>query len=158
MICRWYLELVNKFPDIDCDAFVCMANHVHFVVVNVGADLCVRPDIRPNVRPNVRPGNDDGQTHRSAPTGARTILGEHAGSSLHRVVQWFKTMSTNEYIRGVKQNGWAPFPGKLWQRNYWEHIVRNEPELNRIREYIHNNPAQWELDKLFVRADLRGNL
>ena len=158
MICRWYLELVNKFPDIDCDAFVCMANHVHFVVVNVGADLCVRPDIRPNVRPNVRPGNDDGQTHRSAPTGAHTILGEHAGSPLHRVVQWFKTMSTNEYIRGVKQNGWAPFPGKLWQRNYWEHIVRNEPELNRIREYIHNNPAQWELDKLFVRADLRGNL
>ena len=40
-------------------------------------------------------------------------------------------------------------PGaKLWQRNYWEHIVRNESELNRIREYIHNNPAQWELDKL----------
>jgi hypothetical protein len=36
----------------------------------------------------------------------------------------------------------------LWQRNYWEHIVRNEPELNRILEYIHNNPAQWELDKL----------
>ena len=44
-------------------------------------------------------------------------------------------------------------PGtKLWQRNYWEHIVLNEPELNRIREYIHNNPAQWELDKLFVGA------
>ncbi|MGR9087931.1 MAG: transposase [Gammaproteobacteria bacterium] len=37
---------------------------------------------------------------------------------------------------------------KLWQRTDWEHIVRNEPELNRIREYIHNNPAQWELDKL----------
>ena len=183
MICRWYLELVNKFPDIDCDAFVCMPNHVHFVVVNVGADLCVRPnahpgdhpnahpnahpdvhpDVHPDAHPDVHPdvhsdvhsGNDDGQTHRSAPTGAHTILGEHAGSPLHRVVQWFKTMSTNEYIRGVKQNGWAPFPGKLWQRNYWEHIVRNEPELNRIREYIHNNPAQWELDKLFVRADLR---
>lgn len=40
-------------------------------------------------------------------------------------------------------------PGaKLWQRSYWEHIVRNEMELNRIREYIQNNPAQWELDKL----------
>jgi REP element-mobilizing transposase RayT len=42
-------------------------------------------------------------------------------------------------------------PGaKLWQRNYWEHIVRNEPELNRIREYIGNNPAKWEMDKLFI--------
>jgi len=61
-------------------------------------------------------------------------------------VQWFKTMTTNEYIRGVKQYGWPPFPGKLWQRNYYEHIIRNENELNRIREYIINNPMQWALD------------
>ncbi|MGG7056245.1 transposase [Nitrosomonas sp. ANs5] len=141
MISRWYSELENIFPDIECDAFVCMPNHVHFIAVNVGADLRVRPDA------------DDGQARRSARTDADTnahlILGEHAGSPLHRVVQWFKTMSTNEYIRGVKQNGWRSFPGKLWQRNYWEHIVRNESELNRIREYIHHNPTQWELDKLF---------
>jgi REP element-mobilizing transposase RayT len=55
-------------------------------------------------------------------------------------------MTTNEYIRGVKQRGWKPFPGKLWQRNYWEHIIRDDDELNRIREYIGNNPIQWELD------------
>ena len=42
--------------------------------------------------------------------------------------------------------------GSIWQRNYCEHVVRNGTELNRIREYIHNNPAQWELDKLFVGA------
>jgi len=40
------------------------------------------------------------------------------------------------------------FPGQLWQRNYWEHIVRNEEQLQRIREYIHNNPMRWALDKL----------
>jgi putative transposase len=56
-------------------------------------------------------------------------------------------MTTNEYIRGVKQNGWHPFPGKLWQRNYYEHIIRNENEMNRIREYITNNPAQWATDR-----------
>src|SRR5690606_40745370 len=48
------------------------------------------------------------------------------------VVQWFKTMTTNEYIRGVRQFGWRPIPGKLWQRNYWEHIVRNDTESMRI--------------------------
>jgi REP element-mobilizing transposase RayT len=63
------------------------------------------------------------------------------------VIQWFKTMTTNEYIRGVKQNGWTPFAGKLWQRNYYEHIVRNEKELIRIKEYIKHNPAQWDIDK-----------
>ena len=52
-------------------------------------------------------------------------------------------MTTNKYIRGVKQYGWAPFPGRLWQRNYYEHIVPNENEMSRIREYIRNNPAQW---------------
>jgi REP element-mobilizing transposase RayT len=69
-------------------------------------------------------------------------------------MQWFKTMITNEYIRSVKQYGWLPFNGKLWQRNYWEHIVRDESELTRIREYIRNNTAQWELDKYDWKSGL----
>ena len=57
-------------------------------------------------------------------------------------------MTTKRYADGVKQSGWQSFPGKLWQRNYWEHIVRNEMGLSRIREYIHTNPTQWESDPL----------
>jgi len=56
-------------------------------------------------------------------------------------------MTTNAYIRGVKQNSWTPFPGKLWQRSYYEHVIRNDDELNRLRNYIANNPIDWELDK-----------
>jgi REP element-mobilizing transposase RayT len=40
----------------------------------------------------------------------------------------------------------APFNGKLWQRNYYEHVIRTEKELNQIREYIVNNPMQWQPD------------
>jgi len=69
------------------------------------------------------------------------------GSSIPKIVQWFKTMTTNEYIRRVKQDGWKPFNGRLWQRNYYEHIIRNEIELNQIREYIMNNPLKWLLDR-----------
>jgi putative transposase len=83
--------------------------------------------------------------------GEHTVQGEHAGSPLHVVLQWFKTMTTNEYICGVKQHGWSPFCGKLWQRNYWEHIVRNAQELNHIREYIRDNPASWQQDSLFLQ-------
>ena len=68
--------------------------------------------------------------------------------SLGRIIQAFKSITTHEYIKNVKQNGWAPFPGKLWQRDYWEHIVRDENELNRIRKYIQNNPVKWQTDKL----------
>jgi len=91
-----------------------IVNQINIGKTPVGADLCVCPN-----------GNRQGRTS-----------GEHTGSPLHQVIQWFKTMTTNEYIRGVKQQGWVPFPGKLWQRNYYEHIMRNEKELTRVREYI----------------------
>jgi len=55
-------------------------------------------------------------------------------------------MTTNAYIRGVKTLGWTPFPGRLWQRNYYEHIIRNDVFLNRIRQYIVNNPMLWADD------------
>jgi putative transposase len=64
-------------------------------------------------------------------------------------MDWFKTMTTNEYIRGVRQSGWKRFNGKLWQRNYWEHIIRSTAEYERISSYIIANPAKWRRDKLF---------
>ena len=177
MVNRWYNELMRKFDDIACDAWVCMPNHVHFIVINtghacphddsVGADLCVRPVMNVAdlcVRPALHPRPDMGEHVVSAKTGGHVVSadmgghvgeGEHVGSPLRRVVQWFKTMSTNEYIRGVKQHGWQPFAGRLWQRNYWEHIVRDEAELNRIREYIATNPVRWEMDRLHPGRELR---
>lgn len=129
MIGKWYGELEIKFPDIKCDAMIIMPNHFHCIIQNisVGADL--------RVCPNNADNND--------------IVGEHIGSPLHRVVQWFKTMSTNEYIRGVKNMGWQPFDKKLWQRNYYEHIIRNEPSYQTISNYIINNPAKWAEDKFY---------
>ncbi|WP_044210448.1 transposase [Flammeovirga sp. OC4] len=66
------------------------------------------------------------------------------------IVQWFKTMTTNEYIRGVKTKKWKAFDKRLWQRNYWEHIIRNEYEHEKIAQYIIDNPLCWENDKLNV--------
>ena len=56
-------------------------------------------------------------------------------------------MTTNEYVRGIKMLGWMPFTGRLWQRNYYEHVIRDEKSLNRIREYILTNPARWDSDR-----------
>jgi putative transposase len=57
------------------------------------------------------------------------------------VVQWFKAMTPNASIRGVKQQGWESFERRLWRRNDYEHIVRNDESLNRIRQYIAESPA-----------------
>ena len=71
---------------------------------------------------------------RTAPTGKRKSLG--------RLIGAFKTVSTKQ-INQIRKT-----PGmKLWQRNYYEHIIRNENELKRIREYIANNPMKWEFDR-----------
>ncbi len=149
MVEKWYRELENKFPDIRCDQYIVMPNHFHGVIVNVGADLRVCPGNAPNAY-NMgvhETGEHNVGEHKSG----EHKSGEHIGSPLRAVVQWFKTMTTNEYIRGVKQHGWQRFDRKLWQRNYYEHIIRNENELNRIREYIVNNPTQWPSDRLYTR-------
>jgi putative transposase len=70
-------------------------------------------------------------------------------TAVHSVVQWFKTMSTNEYIRGVKTLGWKPFDKKIWQRNFYEHIIRNDQSYQRIANYIANNPGNWNKDKFY---------
>jgi REP element-mobilizing transposase RayT len=159
MVGKWYDELENKFPDIRCHEMVVMPNHFHCIIENIGAvradlrvcpdnnneraDLRVCPDAN-NVRADLRVCPDANNANTNP------IKGEHVGSPLHRVVQWFKTMTTNEYIRGVKTLGWQPFNGKLWQRNYYEHIIRNEQSYQNISNYIINNPAKWQEDKFFI--------
>ena len=55
-------------------------------------------------------------------------------------------MTTTEYIRQVKQAGWPPFDTRVWQRGYYEHIVRDGDALARIRRYIAANPARYAAD------------
>ena len=141
MVERWWIELMNKFPSIETDEYVIMPNHFHGIIMIVGATLRGRPDESDN-HTNKKNGNHIGLPLR---VNNQTIR-RHEQHTLGDIIDWFKTMVTNEYIREIKQFGWPPFPGKLWQRNYYEHIIRKEEELDRLREYIVNNPAQWALD------------
>jgi len=61
---------------------------------------------------------------------------------LGNIIQWFKILSTNRYIDGVKNNNWPRFDHRLWQRNYFEIIIKDKMELDRIRHYIINNPIK----------------
>lgn len=70
-------------------------------------------------------------------------------TTLGSVIQWFKTVTTNHYIRGVRSQGWPRFDGRLWQRNYYETIIRNEAMLQTKRDYITANLANWRRDPEF---------
>ena len=67
--------------------------------------------------------------------------------SLGDVVHRFKTLTTSRYAQGVKEQGWEAFPGRLWQRNYYERIIRNGRELQATRAYIIGNPFNWSQDE-----------
>lgn len=162
MIEKWYYELENKFIDIQCHEMIVMPNHFHCIIENtgdascVGGDLHVCQHISDKTDKNIKI-NHNRESNNIDSQGKQTIIvengntGEHTGSPLHRVVQWFKTMTTNDYIHGVKSLGWIPFDGKLWQRNYYEHIIRNEKSYNQISEYIINNPEKWQDDKYYIK-------
>ena len=81
------------------------------------------------------------------------ILIDHFGlegqTSLEKIVREFKSRSTVAYVNLVKDGKLPPFDKKIWQRSYYDHIIRNEQDYLDIWQYIDNNPLQWQLDELF---------
>jgi REP element-mobilizing transposase RayT len=65
---------------------------------------------------------------------------------LDDVIGSFKSITTNQYITGVRKLNWHPFYKRFWQRNYYDHIIRDENEINRVRRYIIENPLKWDMD------------
>lgn len=129
MIQAVWNEIPIHYSGFETDAFVIMPNHFHGIIVIVGAG--------PGACPDGVQSLGIGQSQGIAPTGL----------SLPDIIHRFKTMTTKRYADGVKNYGWPPFLGRLWQRNYYEHVIRNEESLNHIRQYILNNPLQWEFDR-----------
>ena len=121
MIDNIWLELKNKYPNIDLDEYVVMPNHIHGIII-------------------INDSERDGEgNHKSYPYTERPRLGDIIGS--------FKSVATHHYIKNIELKNWPKFNQKLFQRNYYEHIIRNEESLNKIREYIKFNPLNWDRDR-----------
>jgi len=65
-----------------------------------------------------------------------------SNKSLGEMIGAFKSITTNAYIHGVREKGWPPFDAKLWHRNYFEHIIRDDRAYENITAYIENNPRR----------------
>ena len=140
-----WLKLPERFHNIRLHEYIVMPNHFHAILeiidATVGATLVVAPD-NGGGEPLV-----GGQPRGVAPTTPPTKIPTNK-KTLGDIVGAFQSITTVEYIRGVKTKNWKPFDKKIWQRNYWEHIIRNEKSYNNISEYIRNNPQKWDNDKL----------
>jgi len=134
MIQEIWKGLPQFHSDFTMDEFVVMPYHIHGIIVlteDVGAGLRAYPPPRATQQ-----NQKIGQPRRVAPT-----------ITLPDVIHHFKSYTTARYRDQVENEGWPPFPGRLWQRNYYEHVIRNKNSLNKIREYIINNPMRWQFDR-----------
>ena len=131
---KTWFDLPNHNSNIVLDAFIIMPNHVHTIVF-VGAGS--KPALDLGTQPAQKCGTEtDWAGLEPAPTRA---------TPLSEIVRQLKTFSSKK-INIQRNTEGLP----VWQRNYFEHIICNEDELNRIRKYIKSNPANWHADENFV--------
>ena len=141
-------NIQNRYSNIELDEFIIMPNHLHGIIIigdksSVGATLAIAK-------------NSDAKTKS---VGATLAVAQHnragafdnrAGASpaptLGDIIGSFKSLCANNWLKFINKNN-INAPAKIWQRNYYEHIIRNEKELERIRQYIINNSLQWEFDR-----------
>ncbi|QKG80619.1 transposase [Tenuifilum thalassicum] len=132
-----WLEIPKHFPNTTLDEFVIMPNHIHgIIVINiVGANNHSPLQCSPQQQQNHSPLHLPQQTSELFQSPSRSIGSIVRGFKIG-VTKWFR-QDTDVY--------------HVWQRNYYEHIVRNDDELNAIRQYIINNPLKWRDDENFMK-------
>jgi putative transposase len=127
-------DLPVHYPHVMTDAFVVMPNHVHGVFVLGAEDLAVGAGFKPARTDPSRPADAEGSKS------VRTMLRRHGLSEIVRGLKSFSARRIN-VMRGT--SGAA-----VWQRNYYEHVIRGDADYNRIAEYVANNPLRWKEDTL----------
>lgn len=128
---RWR-ALPRTFRRVKLDEWVVMPNHFHgvFRIVDAGSELSARADpatVAEMPSPDV---DRNGRPHGAPPGSVGAIVGNLKSVATRRINRIRRTLGA-----------------RLWLRGYWEHIVRNEQDLERIRRYIRANPRRWERDR-----------
>jgi REP element-mobilizing transposase RayT len=155
-------QIPDRFDSVELDEYIIMPNHIHTTIIinndnadtmdavdngttNVGTQLNTPTNVGARfIAPNKR-GTDKTLHHKPGFDKSNhyiknnPMLSDHV--TLGKIMRSFKAQSTH-MIRNV-----ANYSYFQWQRNYYDHIIRNENELNRIREYIIYNPMKWQYDR-----------
>jgi len=126
MIEQAWLELPQHYPGVKVDICQIMPNHFHGIIWL----------------------EDLTGAHRGTP-----LRVKQSPLSLSDIIRRFKSYTTHLYIEGVSRAGWRQFSGKFWQRGYFDHVIRNEHDLEDTMTYIVNNPQKWQLNREDIAQD-----
>ncbi len=120
-------QLDQRFPEIEIDEFIIMPDHMHGIVI-------ISDVVRANHAGAIHEPRQQDEIETNSPIARRRM-------TLPMVIGFYK-MNTAKVINIANDTRGTP----VWQRNYYEHIIRNEDALNRIRRYIQENPIKWPTD------------
>jgi len=121
---KCWLSIPEHFPHVQLDAFVIMPNHVHGIIWIIDT-VCVGPNVGAK---NFSPL----QPNTSKPISPSKTVGSIVRGFKIGVTKWYRSNTDTHQV---------------WQRNYFEHVIRDDKSLNRIREYIIENPTHWAQDR-----------
>ena len=126
---HWRL-IPQHFPQVELGAYVIMPNHVHGIIIINGGS---------NASAFERTGTTVSCPDMSCPGPAREKFGKPVKGSIPTIIRSYKASVTRRIHQELNASG-------IWQRNYYERIIRNDAEYNRIHVYIESNPANWVMD------------
>ena len=141
-------KLPERFPNFELDVFQIMPNHIHGIIVLVGAGL-TPAQLTPA---QITPAQND-KTAEASRAGASRAGASPAPTG--DIIGAYKSFVANECLKIFKsryaEENPVPTMGKLWQRNYYEYIIRNEQSYQTISNYIIGNPSKWKDDKFYSK-------
>jgi len=130
MIHQVWMNMPRYNPGLVLDEFIVMPDHFHAIIGFVD----------PKIWRAHWPATTDCEVDSLESLDAKQL---HVSD----IVRRFKNQTIKQYKKGVEQEGWPPYSRQLWQRGFWDRIIRNERDLQNHREYIYNNVAAKHLDQ-----------
>jgi REP element-mobilizing transposase RayT len=152
---EWF-KLLNRYPNFELDVFQIMPNHMHGIISlkNVGATISVAPNTENQNTENQNTENQNTENQNTENQNTENPMeniqsqiwaGASPAPTISDIVGAYKSLVANGCLKLYKSEN--KIMGKFWQRNYYEHIIRNENSYHTISNYIINNPAKWNDDK-----------
>ena len=157
IVVECWSRIPQHFPSVELGEYVIMPNHIHGIIAsNIVEARSPRPAGEEHSTPptvEARSPRPTGEEHSTPPTvgtrsprpseNTKNRTDEIRSPSLGKIVAYFKY----QFTKHINQH--HNMPGtRIWQRNYYDHVIRDDTDLQRIRQYIQDNPMKWALDQL----------
>jgi putative transposase len=149
-------RIQERYGHVIIDTYQIMPNHLHGILQISASDKNEKKSYHDGlvgtglvpVQDFLDESTNNGRSETSINIDASTGMGTRPiPTVLFDVIGTFKSLTQNDYAFQVRKNGWPSFRKRLWQLRFYDHIIRNQGELDRIRGYIIDNPKNWMEDE-----------